>query len=155
MKMKRLPVACAVLIVFLMLVSCSSEPEGAGYDPSRDPAADLAAAVEEASASGRRIMLEVGGEWCHWCHLLEEFFDTHKEHRDLLHDNYVVVKVNYSPENENEAFLSRFPPFKGYPHIMILDSDGSHLHSQDTGLLEQGQGYDPEVMRAFLLKWAG
>jgi thioredoxin-related protein len=139
----------------LTLVSCTSGSEGAGYDPTRDPAADLAAAVEEASGSGRRIMLEVGGEWCHWCHLLEEFFATHDEHRKLLEDSYVVVKVNFSPENENEAFLSLFPPFKGYPHIMILDSDGSHLHSQDTGALEKGQGYDPEAMKAFLEKWAG
>jgi thiol:disulfide interchange protein len=153
--MKRVLLICAVLSAVLIFVSCSSEPEGAGYDPARDPAADLAAAMEEASASGRRILLEVGGEWCHWCHILEEFFDTHDEHRKLLNDRYVVVKVNYSPENENEAFLSRYPPFKGYPHIMILNADGSHLHSQDTGLLEKGQGYDPEVMKAFLEKWSG
>lgn len=152
--MKRILLVCAVLMVALVLASCSSGNEGAGYDPARDPAADLGVAIEEASASGRRILLEVGGEWCHWCHLLEEFFHAHDEYRKLLHDNYIVVKVNYSPENENEAFLSRFPPFKGYPHIMILDSDGTHLHSQDTGLLEKGQGYDPEAMKLFLEKWS-
>ena len=153
--MKKAYLVCVVLAVVFAGVSCAAAAEGAGYDPKRDPAADLATAMEQASSSGRRILLEVGGEWCHWCHILEKFFKTHQEHQALLHDNYIVVKVNFSPENENEAFLSRYPAFKGYPHIIILDSDGSHLHSQDTGLLEKGEGYDPEAMKAFLTKWAG
>lgn len=144
-----------VLIVVFALQACNAPTSGgAGYDPGRDPAADLAAAVQEASASDRRILVEVGGEWCHWCHILEKFFKNHDELRELLEDNFVVVKVNFSPENENEAFLSRFPVFKGYPHIMILDSDGTHLHSQDTGQLEKGEGYDPAAMKAFLEKWS-
>ena len=152
--MRQLGVISFVLTMFLIAGSCASGSRGAGYDPNRDPAADLSAAMEEASGTGKRIMLEIGGEWCHWCHVLEQFFQAHDEHRALLHEKYVVVKVNFSPENENEAFLSRYPAFKGYPHIIILESDGSHLHSQDTGALEKGEGYDPDAMKAFLTKWA-
>ncbi len=152
--MKRVTFICTVIMVGLIAGSCTVAPDGAGYDPKRDPAVDLAVAMEDASESGRRILLEIGGEWCSWCHLLEKFFATHDEHRALLHENFIVVKVNYSPENENQAFLSRYPAFKGYPHIIILDSDGSHLHSQDTGSLEKGQGYDPDAMKAFLEKWS-
>ncbi len=35
----------------------------AQYDPSRDPQADFAATVEQATADGKRIILEVGGNW--------------------------------------------------------------------------------------------
>jgi hypothetical protein len=35
----------------------------AKYDVERDPSQDLADAVRNASASGKRILLEVGGEW--------------------------------------------------------------------------------------------
>ena len=152
--MNRSTVLCATLMVVLIAGSCSAGTTGAGYDPARDPAADLATAIEDASASGKRILLEIGGEWCHWCHILEDFFKTHDVHRLLLHDRFIVVKVNFSPENENKAFLSQYPAFKGYPHIIILDTDGSHLHSQDTGLLEKERGYDPDDMKAFLEKWS-
>lgn len=33
------------------------------YDPARDATADLAMTVEQASADGKRIILEIGGQW--------------------------------------------------------------------------------------------
>jgi len=41
----------------------SSKLPPAGYDESRDPAADLKAAVAQAQRENKRILLEVGGEW--------------------------------------------------------------------------------------------
>jgi hypothetical protein len=35
----------------------------AEYDAARDPTEDLAETVGKATASGKRIILEVGGEW--------------------------------------------------------------------------------------------
>ena len=33
------------------------------YDPQRDAATDLATAVATASADGKRILIEIGGQW--------------------------------------------------------------------------------------------
>ena len=33
------------------------------FDPKRDPAADLAAALAKAKAEGKRVIVDVGGEW--------------------------------------------------------------------------------------------
>lgn len=49
------------------------------YDPKRDAARDINDAVAEAKRTNRRILLEVGGEWCSWCHTLDEFFDKHPD----------------------------------------------------------------------------
>ena len=49
-------------------VATSTEAASAGYDPTADPFLDLQQTVSEATSSGRRILLEVGGEWCIWCH---------------------------------------------------------------------------------------
>ena len=35
----------------------------ADYDPSADPSEDLIATVSQASKSGKRILLEIGGQW--------------------------------------------------------------------------------------------
>ena len=123
------------------------------YDPKRDAARDIDEAVAEAARTGRRVLVEVGGEWCIWCHMMDDFFEKNQAVLDLREKNYVMVKVNFSDENKNEAVLSRYPQIKGYPHIFVLDSDGKLLHSQDTGELEQGKGYNLSKFTAFLEQW--
>lgn len=128
------------------------------FDPARDPAADLAIAQVEARRTGKRIVLDVGGEWCSWCHLLDAFIKGDAEVRTRVDASYVWMKVNYSEDNENAAFLSQFPAIKGYPHLFVLDADGTLVHSQFTGELEadkgQPKGYNRERFLAFVQAWA-
>jgi thiol:disulfide interchange protein len=126
----------------------------ASFDPKRDPASDLETAKVEAQRGGKRVLLDVGGEWCSWCHILDKFVEGDAEIRSFRDANYVWMKVNYSEENENQAFLSKYPEIKGYPHLFVLDADGKLLHSQFTGELEKGKGYDREKFFAFLKAWA-
>jgi hypothetical protein len=72
---------------------------------------------------------------------------------EQLHQGFVVVKVNYSKENKNRRFLSRFPKIPGYPHLFVLDANGKLLHSQDTGTLESGNGHDPGKVEEFMNAW--
>ena len=126
----------------------------AQFDPARDPVADLETAKVEARRGGKRILLDVGGQWCSWCHLLDAFVVGDAEIRSFRDANYVWMKVNYSEDNENAAFLSRFPAITGYPHLFVLEADGQLLHSQFTGELEKGKGYDRGKFFAFLRQWA-
>lgn len=123
------------------------------YDPQRDAAKDIDAAVGEAKRSGRHVLLEIGGEWCIWCHRLDDFLVKHKELGALLERNYVLVKVNFSPENKNEKALSRYSKVAGYPHFFVLDREGKFVHSQNTGELEKGKSYDAKIFKAFLTRW--
>jgi thiol:disulfide interchange protein len=124
------------------------------FDPTRNAAADVARAVELAKASGRRVLVDVGGEWCSWCHVMDAFFASDAEARAVRDASFVWVKVNWSPQNRNEAVLSRWPKVAGYPHLFVLGADGTLLHSQDTGDLEAGRGYDRATFIAFLRRWA-
>ena len=123
------------------------------YDPARDAASDIAGAVAEAARAGKRVLVEVGGEWCIWCHIMDDFFEKNRALLDLREKNFVMVKVNFSDENKNEAVLSRYPEIPGYPHLFVLDRDGKLLHSQDTSELEEGKGYNLARFTAFLEKW--
>lgn len=124
------------------------------FDPGRDAAADIRAAIREASMSNRRILLDVGGEWCVWCRRLDSLFINNHDLADFMSRNFVAVKINFSKENENEAVLSNYPEIKGYPHIFVLEKDGTLLHSQDTGELESGKGHSRDKVFDFLRKWA-
>jgi thioredoxin-related protein len=136
-------------------VSAESPPSNqAHFDPKRDPQLDLDRAITVARQSNKRIILDVGGDWCPWCHVLDKFVTQEPSIREYLAAHYVVVRVNYSDDNPNEAFLSRYPKITGYPHLFVLDQDGKLLHSQDTGVLESGKSYNVEAFGAFLRKWA-
>jgi thioredoxin-related protein len=124
------------------------------FDPSRDAEKDIQNAVTLARETGKRIILDVGGEWCSWCHKLDKFFEDNKDVDEFLHKNYVVVKINFSQENKNEKVLSQYPQIEGYPHLFVLDKGGKLLRSQDTGLLESGDHHDRDKVFAFLKKWA-
>lgn len=124
------------------------------YDPKRDAAQDIQDAIKETQRSHKRILLEVGGDWCSWCHTLDRFFEAHPDLLLMREKNFVTVKINFSEENENKEVLSRYDSIPGYPHIFVLDSDGKLLHSQNTSALESGKSYDLERLTVFLANWA-
>jgi|SRR6185295_2667784 len=126
----------------------------AGYDKARDPAADLKAAVAQARQENKRILLEVGGEWCIYCRLLNKVIHDDERLTRRLHEDFVVIKVNFSPDVPNEAFLSQYPKIPSYPHIFVVDVDGKLLLSQTPDEFMNGDQYVPDLILAFLEKWA-
>jgi thioredoxin-related protein len=147
----KLLIFCFAVLLF---VNFALSHEREKFDPKRDAAKDIQNAVSEAKKNDKRILLDVGGEWCIWCHRLDEFFAGNKDIQDLLKKNFVIVKVNYSPENKNEKVLGKYPEISGYPHIFILNTDGKLIHSQNTGELEKDKGYDRDKVISFLKKWS-
>src|SRR6266498_2173959 len=145
--------AGAIAVASLRATGAAAADLPQRFDPARDPARDLDAALDRARATGRRVLVDVGGEWCTWCHILDRFFNGNAELKRLRENWYVLLKINWSPENTNAALLKRWPKISGYPHFFVLDSDGRLLHSQDTSALESGNTYDPAAMRAFLVRW--
>jgi len=129
------------------------------FDPARDVKKDIQVAIKQAQKTHKRILLDVGGEWCIWCHRLDSLFLQNKDLAEYLSKHYVVVKVNVSKENKNQEFLSPYPKVAGYPHLFVLDRNGKLLHSQDTGELEYPKnypvkGHDKKKVFGFLKKWA-
>jgi thiol:disulfide interchange protein len=125
-----------------------------GFDEHRNATDDISRAVAFAKANNRRIILDVGGDWCSWCMRLDKLIASNADTVNLIDSNYVWVKVNYSPENKNEQTLSRYPKVLGYPHLFVLDADGKVLQSQDTSEFEEGKGYNSDRFTDFLKRWA-
>jgi thioredoxin-related protein len=60
------------------------------FDPSRNPEQDLKAAIEYAQKSNKRIIIDVGGEWCICCHRIDAFIESHKEIKEFL-ENHLLL----------------------------------------------------------------
>ncbi len=123
------------------------------YGEDRNVEDDLKMTIARASVEKKRILLQVGGDWCGWCKLLTAFVEKNEPVRTFLDRNYLLMKVTYTQKQPNEAFLSEYPKIKGYPHLFVLDADGKLLYSQDTSPLEEGNGYNLDRVLAFLEEW--
>ncbi|HPA26026.1 MAG TPA: thioredoxin family protein [Acidobacteriota bacterium] len=123
------------------------------YGRERDPFKDLAEAKKTAAADGKRILMFVGGPWCKWCVILDNFLKNDPELAVLLEKNYVVLKIYAESDlTPNGLFMAKFPSPDGYPHLYVLSEKGELLISQRTDVLEKGQSYDKVKVKDFLLK---
>jgi thioredoxin-related protein len=148
----------SLIATLLFFAAASSFAAENIFDPSRDSAKDLAAAEAQAKAQHKHILLDVGGNWCSWCHLLDRTLHENPALTAALEKNYIVVHVNWDPDHENQIFLSHYPKTEGYPYLLVLSADGKLLHAQPTDLLETDHhltaGYNQPAILEFLTKWA-
>lgn len=153
----RRRIVLVALVHALALTHAPALAQGARekFDPRRDAAADLAVALARARAEAKRVIVDVGGEWCTWCHVMDRFIEANPDVAAAISDGFVWLKVNYSPANKNEELLSRLPKVEGYPHLFVLDSNGALLKSQRTSELESGSTYDKGKFLAFLKRSQG
>lgn len=149
------------IMVLAMMVGVSAAAWAADkpFDPGSDPAKDLQAAETQAQAEHKNILMDVGGNWCGWCLVLEKTIHEDPELEGLVEKNYVVLHVNFSKENENTKFLRKYPEPKGYPSWYVLSPKGKLLKAEnDTSELEANhkldQGYNKDALKSFLEKYA-
>lgn len=124
------------------------------FDPSRSAAADLETAIRVARKSGKNILVDVGGDWCMWCGLLDRLFRESPSLEKIRDEHLILVRIYYGSDNRNEAVLSRYSKILGIPHFYVLDKDGRLLHSQHVADLQTSGAYDYDKMKAFLLQWS-
>src|SRR5476651_285726 len=62
------------------------------FDPKRDPKLDLDGAMAAAAKTGKRIIMDIGGEWCSWCVYMDKYFLINPALAKLRDDNYVWIK---------------------------------------------------------------
>ena len=142
-------------LIIAMLTCIGAQAQVKVYDESIDAMEQIQQAVEEARASGRYVMCQVGGNWCPWCVLFAKFAQTDSVIAPLMEENYVYIHVNYSKGNKNlEAmkFLGN-PGRFGYPVFVVLNEKGEPIHIQESESLEEGKGYSSMRVEKFLRLW--
>jgi thioredoxin-related protein len=144
------------LMLLLVSVSVYANDSTKLYDPKANAEKDIAIALTKAKKEGKHVLLQIGGNWCVWCYRFNSFVLLDPELKNILNSNYVVYHLNYSSENKNLDYMRKlgFPQRFGFPVLVVLDAEGNRLNTQDTSLLEKGNGYDKDKVRNFLLNWS-
>ncbi len=126
------------------------------YHPEADAKADIQKALKQAQEEHKNVIIQVGGNWCSWCLLFNQYIHENKEIADYIDQNFVYYHLNYSKENKNEDILSDYgnPQKNGFPVLLVLYPNGTLAYTQETGSLEEGKGYNFDKVMGFLQEWS-
>jgi thiol:disulfide interchange protein len=129
------------------------------YDEKAVGSEQLAAALARAKRENRRVLVQWGANWCHWCILLADLQKKDaKISKELLYE-YDVVKIDIgtwdAPKHADLAAKYGADLKKGgVPYLTVLDADGKVIANQETGPLETGDAekpaHDPAKVLDFL-----
>ena len=108
------------------------------YDETATPAqitAMIDAAYERAKTSGKRVVIDFGGNWCSWCRGVAGVMEL-PEVKPFVERNFEIV---YVPINTQQGAIDRnqhvFTRLKlpanpdHYPWMVVTEADGTILHS--------------------------
>ena len=150
--MKRFVVTMLAMCAFVW--TCAQERV---YDESVDPFVQIDEAVKVAKETDRFVVCQLGGNWCSWCVLFAKFIRENPDIDKIVNDNFVYIHVNFkSRRDELSQKVSRRLGNAGrfgFPVLVVLNTDGSVLHIQNSSYLEEGKGYDKGKVLDFFKQW--
>lgn len=125
------------------------------YDEDINAMEQIAQALDMARATNRKVLCQVGGNWCPWCLRFANFITKDEEIAKLIEENYVYIHVNTSKQNKNiEAMKYLGNPGRfGYPVFVILDSEGRVMQTESSAYLEKDKSYDRQKVYNFFYNW--
>ena len=96
---------------------------------------DLDHALRQARSENRFVLMDfTGSDWCGWCKRLEAEVLATREFADYAGQNLVCVRLDFPrsfalPPNraQRNAELAQQFGVKGFPTVILLDSDGAEL----------------------------
>jgi thiol:disulfide interchange protein len=145
----------SIAIAFLAFLALTANAASL-YPPVAQAAGDIDAAIKQAAAEKKRVLVDFGGDWCTDCKILDINF-RRPENAELLKARYVVVHVNVGNRgiDENFAIAERYgiPLKKGVPALAVLDAKGKVVYAQKNGEFESMRGMDPASVHEFLDRW--
>lgn len=129
------------------------------YDTQVSGAELIAAAIAQAKSGNKHVLLDLGTNWCPWCRKLHHTFQNAPAVKERLARDFILVYVDMNMRRtpaRNTDIDERYgrPLKQGIPVLIVLDADGKHLVTQETGVLEEGDVHDPKKVAAFLDLWS-
>jgi len=125
----------------LALAACATTPDSAApahpeaksYAVTPDAMGDVDAALARAAASGKRVLVVMGGNWCHDSRALAGWLETPR-FAALMAERYELVFVNVglpqTGDGHNLDVPRRFglADVPGTPALLVLTADGKAVN---------------------------
>jgi thiol-disulfide isomerase/thioredoxin len=109
----------------------------APYNEAADADSDVAAALARARISGKRVLIDLGGNWCPDCIMLANVMAL-PELKPFLEAHYEIAMVDVGRFDRNLQVPARFGIIQrlaGVPAILIVTPDGKLINRDDLSCL--------------------
>ena len=126
------------------------------YDEAANADAQVAAAFARAQKSHKRVLIDLGGNWCVDCLVLSNFLRL-PEMRRFMNAHYEEVLVDVGRFNRNLQIPARFGVTKkleGVPALLIATPDGKLVNGDKIFATADAHSMTPQALADYLARYA-
>ena len=165
--MKRLLIALSLMAALPAQAATAPKPSIASfqqlpvvtmqpYDEAANADAQVAVAFARAAKSHKRVLIDLGGNWCVDCLVLSNFLRL-PEMRRFMEAHYEEVLVDVGRFNRNLQIPAKFgitERLKGVPALLIATPDGKLVNGENIFATASASSMTPQALAAYLAKYA-
>lgn len=125
------------------------------YNDKSDADADVAAAFAKAQASGKRVLIDFGGNWCPDCRVMAGVMEL-PELKPFVEAHYEVVTVDVGRFDRNLHIPKRYGIEKlaGVPTALIVEADGTLINAANAAEVANAREMTPQDIANWLARYA-
>ena len=126
------------------------------YDEAANADAQVAAAFARAQKSHKRVLIDLGANWCVDCLVLTNFVRL-PEMRRFMEAHYEIVLVDVGRFNRNLQIPARYGITKkldGVPALLIVTPEGKLVNGDNIFATADAHNMTPQSLAAYLAKYA-
>jgi thiol:disulfide interchange protein len=165
--MKKLLIALSLIAALPAQAATAAKPSIASfqqlpvvtmqpYDEAANADAQVAAAFARAQKSHKRVLIDLGGNWCVDCLVLSNFLRL-PEMRRFMEAHYEEVLVDVGRFNRNLQIPARFGITKrleGVPALLIATPDGKLVNGDKIFATADAHTMTPQALADYLARYA-
>ena len=125
------------------------------YDTAADATRQVARARALAKAQGKKLLIDLGGNWCLDCRVLAGIMDL-PEVAAFVRKHYVVVTVDIGRMDKNLAIPGHYgiKKLEGVPAILVVDPKTDRLlNGGRLFALADARSMTPQALANWLAHW--
>jgi hypothetical protein len=125
------------------------------YDEAADGARTVAAARKRAIAEHKKLLIDLGGNWCADCRILAGVIEL-PELNAFVRSHYVMVTVDVGRYDKNMQVPASFgiSHLDGVPALLVVDpKSGKLLNNGHLFALADARHMTPQALADWLAQW--
>jgi thiol-disulfide isomerase/thioredoxin len=126
------------------------------YNPNANAAAAVDAAFARARKNGKRVLIDLGGNWCPDCIVLANLMLL-PELKSFLAAHFEIVSVDVGRFDKNLQIPARFgvtQRLEGVPSVIVAEPDGRFVNPGHIAALADARHMTPQAIADWLALWA-
>ncbi|HEY0283533.1 MAG TPA: thioredoxin family protein [Rhizomicrobium sp.] len=130
--------------------------ERSPYNPNANATAAVDAAFARAKKNGKRVLIDLGGNWCPDCIVLANLMQL-PEMKPFLAAHFEIVAVDVGRFDKNLQIPARFGITKrleGVPSVIIAEPNGKFVNPGRIAALADARHMTPQAIADWLAQWA-